>query len=58
MALTAGTGQLESYNPATGERLGAATITPPGEVGAVVEAVAKVQPFWAQLTLQDRARYL
>ncbi len=25
---------------------------------AVVDAVAKVQPFWAQLTLRDRARYL
>ena len=25
---------------------------------AVVDAVAKVQPFWAQLTLSDRARYL
>ena len=30
----------------------------PAEVQAVVEAVAKVQPFWAQLTLEDRGRYL
>ena len=48
---------LESFNPATGDRIGAVPITPPQEVEAVVRAVAKVQPFWAQLTLGDRARY-
>jgi len=58
MAPTAATEQLESFSPATGERLGAVEITPPEQVGAVVEAVAKVQPFWAQLTLADRGRYL
>ncbi len=56
-AVTA-TAQLESLNPATGEPVGAAAITRPDDVQAVVEAVAKVQPFWAQLTLEDRARYL
>ena len=50
--------QLESFSPATGERLGAVEVTAPDEVEAVVQAVAAVQPFWAQLTLQDRARYL
>src|SRR5438270_9550273 len=50
--------ELESFNPATGERLGAVPITPPDQVQGVVDAVAKVQPFWAQLTLEDRARYL
>ena len=50
--------ELESFNPATGERLGAVPITPAEEVQTVVDAVAKVQPFWAQLTLGDRARYL
>jgi acyl-CoA reductase-like NAD-dependent aldehyde dehydrogenase len=49
---------LESFNPATGERIGAVAVTAPDEVDAVVRAVAKVQPFWAQLTLGDRARYL
>src|SRR5947209_9152098 len=58
MALTAATDQLESFSPATGERIGSVPVTPPDEVQAVVQAVAKVQPFWAQLTLQDRARYL
>ena len=49
---------LESFNPATGERIGAVAVTASDEVDAVVRAVAKVQPFWAQLTLGDRARYL
>jgi len=58
MAVSAATEQLESFSPATGERLGAVPVTPPGEVQAVVDGVAKVQPFWAQLTLEDRGRYL
>ncbi len=58
MAATAAQTQLESFNPATGERLGAVPVTPPGDVAGIVEAVAQVQPFWAQLTLTDRARYL
>ena len=52
------TATLESFNPATGERLGAVPITAPDEVQAVVDSVAEVQPFWASLTLRDRARYL
>jgi acyl-CoA reductase-like NAD-dependent aldehyde dehydrogenase len=55
---TATVNQLESFSAATGERLGAVAVTRPEEVQAVVDAVAKVQPFWAQLTLGDRARYL
>src|SRR5205807_3735257 len=47
-----------SYNPGTGEPVGTVQTTPPEAVNDVVEAVAKVQPFWAQLTLGDRARYL
>jgi acyl-CoA reductase-like NAD-dependent aldehyde dehydrogenase len=49
---------LESFSPATGERLGSVPVTPPEQVEVVVDEVAKVQPFWAQLTLGDRARYL
>ncbi len=52
------TERLESRNPATGQRLGDVPVTAPEEVQAVVQAVAKVQPFWAELTLGDRARYL
>jgi succinate-semialdehyde dehydrogenase/glutarate-semialdehyde dehydrogenase len=49
---------LESFNPATGQLLGTVATTAPGDVQAVVDAVAQVQPFWAQLTLGDRGRYL
>jgi acyl-CoA reductase-like NAD-dependent aldehyde dehydrogenase len=49
---------LESFNPATGERLGAVPCTPTEAVQGVVDEVIVVQRFWAQLTLTDRARYL
>jgi succinate-semialdehyde dehydrogenase/glutarate-semialdehyde dehydrogenase len=49
---------LESFNPATGARIGTVAVTAPDRVQAVVETVAQVQPLWAQLTLADRARYL
>jgi succinate-semialdehyde dehydrogenase/glutarate-semialdehyde dehydrogenase len=52
------TTSLESFNPATGERLGAPEITAPEEVQGVVDSVARVQPFWAQLPLAERGRYL
>ncbi len=49
---------LQSRNPATGTVLGSVPTTAPADVQSIVGAVAKVQPFWAQLTLRDRARYL
>jgi succinate-semialdehyde dehydrogenase/glutarate-semialdehyde dehydrogenase len=49
---------LESFNPATGERIGAVPKLEPADVQAVVDDVAEVQPFWAQLPLSDRARYM
>jgi len=52
------TSSLESFNPGTGELIGAVPTTAPEDVQGVVDAVAKVQAFWAELTLQDRARYL
>jgi acyl-CoA reductase-like NAD-dependent aldehyde dehydrogenase len=52
------TAQLESFNPATGQLVGTVPITPRDDVQAVVDAVAKVQPFWAELTLAARGRYL
>jgi acyl-CoA reductase-like NAD-dependent aldehyde dehydrogenase len=52
------TGQLDSFNPASGVRIGSVATTPPAEVQAVVDEVTVVQRFWAQLTLADRARYL
>src|SRR5438105_3447142 len=56
--MTVTTAELESFDPATGERLGAVPAIPPEEVDSVVRSVAAVQPFWAQLTLADRGRYL
>ena len=58
MSSTVATPTLESLNPATGAVIGAVEATAPGDVQAVVDAVAKVQPFWSQLTLRDRARYM
>lgn len=49
---------LESVSPVTGEILGAVALTPPGKVGAAVEGAAAVQRLWAQLRLEDRARYM
>jgi acyl-CoA reductase-like NAD-dependent aldehyde dehydrogenase len=51
-------GQLESFNPATGELVGTVETITPAKVQGVVDEVAEVQPFWAQLSLADRARYM
>jgi acyl-CoA reductase-like NAD-dependent aldehyde dehydrogenase len=53
-----GRGELESLNPTTGELLGSVPTLTPGKVQAVVDDVAEVQPFWAELSLQDRGRYM
>ncbi len=45
-------------NPATGEHLGSVALTPAAQIAEVVQDVAKVQPLWALLRLQDRARYM
>ncbi|MGH2982860.1 MAG: aldehyde dehydrogenase family protein [Solirubrobacterales bacterium] len=49
---------LESFNPTTGELLGTVETLTPAKVQGVVDDVAEVQPFWAQLSLEDRARYM
>src|SRR3954454_16423359 len=49
---------VESFSPLTGERLGAVPALTPQDVQAVVDDVASVQPFWAQLPLSGRARYM
>ena len=53
-----GMGTLESFNPATGELVGTVDTVTPEQVQEVVDDVAEVQPFWAQLSLADRARYM
>jgi succinate-semialdehyde dehydrogenase/glutarate-semialdehyde dehydrogenase len=50
--------QLESFNPATSESIGSVPTLTPAKVQGVVDDVAEVQPFWAQLSLDDRARYM
>src|SRR5919106_6065053 len=49
---------LESFSPLDGARLGAVETVRPEQVQSVVDDVASVQPFWAQLPLHDRARYM
>ena len=42
-------GQLDSFNPATGERIGSVEAIEPAAVQGVVDEVAEVQPFWGEL---------
>src|SRR3954466_2243199 len=49
---------LESFNPATGELVGTVETITPAKVQGIVDDVAEVQPFWAALSLDDRARYM
>src|SRR3954451_320060 len=51
-------GTLESFNPATGELVGTVETITPADVPGVAADVAEVQPFWAELSLDERARYL
>ncbi len=50
--------ELESFSPLDGRRLGAVETVTPAQVQSVVDDVAGVQPFWAQLPLADRASYM
>src|SRR2546421_536906 len=58
MAVAAAPDVLESFSPTTGELLGSVPVTPPEAVQAVGDEGAHVQPFWAELPLADRGRYL
>jgi acyl-CoA reductase-like NAD-dependent aldehyde dehydrogenase len=49
---------LQARDPATGEPLGTVQATAPVQIAQVVAEVAKVQPLWALLRVQDRARYM
>jgi succinate-semialdehyde dehydrogenase/glutarate-semialdehyde dehydrogenase len=50
--------ELESFSPVDGALLGSVPSLEPSRVQSVVDDVAEVQPFWAQLPLADRARYM
>jgi acyl-CoA reductase-like NAD-dependent aldehyde dehydrogenase len=52
------TATLESFNPATGELVGAVPVTGPEDVQGVVDSVAAVQPAWARLSPEERAAVL
>ena len=52
------TGTLESFNPATGVKVGEVATIGPEQVQAVVDDVARVQPAWAELRATDRGSYL
>ena len=58
MAVAAAQPTLESFSPTTGELVGSVPTITPEQVQGVVDEVAQVQPFWAQLPFSDRARYL
>jgi acyl-CoA reductase-like NAD-dependent aldehyde dehydrogenase len=55
---TATQASMDACDPATGEVLGSVTVTPAERVEEVVREVAKVQPLWALLRMEDRARYM
>jgi acyl-CoA reductase-like NAD-dependent aldehyde dehydrogenase len=57
-AETAGPRTLDSRNPATGELLGSVLASAPEDVERAVAAARKVQPLWALLRVEDRARYM
>jgi succinate-semialdehyde dehydrogenase/glutarate-semialdehyde dehydrogenase len=57
-ALKPASSELESFGPLDGARIGAVPTVTPGAVQSIVDDVASVQPFWAQLPLADRARYM
>ncbi len=49
---------LQARDPATGAPLGSVTATAPSKIPELAADVAKVQPLWALLRVQDRARYM
>jgi acyl-CoA reductase-like NAD-dependent aldehyde dehydrogenase len=51
-------GQLDSFNPTTGELIDSVETVAPADVQGIVEDVAEVQPFWRELSLADRGRYM
>jgi acyl-CoA reductase-like NAD-dependent aldehyde dehydrogenase len=58
MAVETARSELESFNPATGALVGSVPTITPDQVQGVVDDVASVQPFWAQLPVTERGRYM
>ena len=57
-AATAQPQTLHARNRATGAVLGSVQTTAPERVEEVVAAARQVQPLWALLRVEDRARYM
>ncbi|HEY7962415.1 MAG TPA: aldehyde dehydrogenase family protein [Solirubrobacteraceae bacterium] len=55
---TAAPATVVARDPARGERIGEVPATAPAEIPGVVAEVARVQPLWALLRVEDRARYM
>ena len=49
---------LEAVSPIDGQALGSVPAASPESIAAAVESAAAVQKLWAQLRLEDRARYM
>jgi len=49
---------VQARDPATGAPLGEVRATAPDAIEGVVSEVAQVQPLWALLRVEDRARYM
>ena len=47
--------EIVSYDPATGEEIGRATLNTPDEVRSAVSRARAAQPSWASLSFRDRA---
>ncbi len=50
--------RLEAVSPVTGAPIGSVATASPAAIGAAVAEAAAVQRLWAQLRLEDRARYM
>lgn len=55
---SAATEWLDVHNPATGEVLGKAPLSPPAEIDAAVQAAARAFPDWRRTPVTDRVQFL
>src|SRR6266566_7378658 len=52
------TSEIISYDPATGDEIGSASLTSPEEVQQAVRRARASQPAWAKLSFQERGRVI
>jgi acyl-CoA reductase-like NAD-dependent aldehyde dehydrogenase len=51
-------GEVVSYDPATGEEIGRAPLTSAADVRRAIVSARRVQPAWAKLSFRERARVI